>query len=360
MRDNKYKLELTRIEVPQTIFDKILNTWNYKCVDNIYQYFNGYKDYMTNYTNLNEYIILPTFRYNYILKELGYKDSIVDKNGNVQLILRCDITRDEPIMSMSGRKAYNIINKIFKKYYTIDEINDIYNNHSREYDEELSQYHYTLFLFDDSCVFKYSNVVKYDINKAHAYQLIKLFPKCEKELIYLVKQGNKYKKLGDKNKSAYYKNIFNYAVGYLVREGHRGTYNYIVQETTKLLFNAIETCGGSLVYANTDSFAVRCPNKLLQPSNSIGDFKLESYGDIYFYRDNHYYLYEFINGNDVEMRGSCLNSVRDKISLSEGIVAKYDVDSSEKYYDNNGNLRCVRKATNVRIENLKIVEVNLV
>ena len=334
----RWKVELARIDVSEDVFEEILRTWKYTTSDNIYSNFYGYEKRLEHRTNLDEYIIVPVFRYNYIMNKFGYLNSIIeDKKDNTQLILRKNINLEKPAPILCGRKAYFMIMKILKKYYNIVEIEEIFRTHSRDYDKNLIQFHYTLPRLENK-VYKYTNVVKYDINKAHASAFIKMFPKAEKEFMELVNKGNYYKKIGDEARTLYYKNLFNYAVGYLTKMNYRGTYNYIVQSTTEYLLEAIKLCNGRLIYSNTDSFAVQYPTSLLDTDNNkLGEFKLECNTDIYFYRDTHYFIYEYLDMNNKTVQvGSCLKEIRDKISLKDGLVVKYDVDRSEKYFDNKG------------------------
>jgi len=351
MKKNNWKIELARFNVTEDVFDKILELWDYKVDKDIYSKFFGYTDYMTIYTNLDEYLICPTFRYNYVCELLGYKDAILEKRCNIQLILRKDNIMSKPAPVLCGRKAYNTIISILKKHYELDEIDNIFKEHSREEDKNLSQYHWTYPLSTNETIFKFTNVVKYDINKAHASAFISMFPLAKKDLIKFVNKGNYYKKKGDKERALYYKNIFNYAVGYLCKSGYRKTYNYIVQNTTKLLKDTMDKCNGKLIYANTDSFAIQYPNNTIANSNELGKFKLECDGDVYFYRNNRYFIYEYLDTNGkVNKVGSCLKEVRDKISLKDGIIVSYDVERVDKYYDNYGTQHSKLKAINVREE----------
>ena len=334
---SQWKVEIARINITEEVFEEILNTWKYEKCDNIFDYVYGYPNRLVHKTDLDEHIIVPTFRYNFIVKKLGYPDAIIeDKNDNVQLLLRKDISISKPAQVISGRKAYNMITRVLKKHYTPDEIINVFNAHVREKTKELSQYHYTLPRRENN-VYKYTNVVKYDINKAHAFAFIKMFPKAKNDLVKLVEKGNYYKSIGDEANTVYYKNLFNYAVGYLVVKDYRQTYNYIVQTTTELLKKTMDECKGTLIYANTDSFAIQYPEKLLHTTNALGEFKLECDTDIYFYRNNRYYIYEYtdIKGKKVQV-GSCLKVVRDNISLKDGIVVDYKVDRSEKFFDKDG------------------------
>lgn len=347
--DINYKVELTRLNVTEDIFDKILELWGYEVDKDIYSKFFGYKNYMNIYTNLDEYLICPTFRYNYVCELLGHKDAILEKKCNIQLILRKDITISKPISVLCGRKCYNMIIKVLSKYYSDDEIHSIFKEHSAKYNRDLIQFHYIIPIIDSEHTYKYNNVVKYDINKAHASAFIKMFPLAKSSLIELVNKGNYYKKKGDLEKTLYYKNLFNYSVGYLCKVGYRETYNYIVQNTTRLLFDTMDKCDGKLIYANTDSFAIQYPNNTIANSNELGEFKLECDNDIYFYRNGRYYIYEYLDTNGkVNKVGSCLKEVRDRISLRDGIVVDYDLDRKDVYYDNFGKQHSKLKAINIR------------
>ena len=98
---------------------------------------------------------------------------------------------------------------------------------------------------------------------------------------------------------------------------------------------------------------------MLEANNSaLGKFKLECDNDIYFYRNERYFIYEYVDTKGIKNQiGSCLREVRDKISLKDGIVVNYSVDRSERYFDSYGKEHVKLKAINIVKE--KLYEVTL-
>ena len=100
------------------------------------------------------------------------------------------------------------------------------------------------------------------------------------------------------------------------------TYWYIVDRTTRKLFEAIHKVDGRIVYANTDGFCVQYPKNILPTSQELGDFKEEYKGVVYYFNNNKqspYVLYQFGN----ELKGSCMTAMRQYIDLSKGQVVYY-------------------------------------
>lgn len=214
--------------------------------------------------------------------------------------------------AVDGSRAWNYIIKILCKKYTRNEVESILTSYDTKtnYDK---QFIYILPKVSQN-VQKLPLCVKYDINGAHTDALCEMFPKCKQDFI------NMYHK---RHKQERYKIYPNYFVGMLQHYGYSGAYWWIVNRTTKILFNAIDKVGGTLIYARTDGFCVQNPEHKLPVSKELGKFKEEYKGTVYYFNNNKkspYYLYQF--GND--MKGSCITAVRNNIDLSKGQVVYYN------------------------------------
>ena len=303
-------------EVREDIFNKILYDFESRIetVGNFKDYIYGYNDNKNVYKfDGKDTLILPEYILNY------YCDNIKFSTSWKQCQIRSAMNADtEVVESLYGSRAERYINDILLEVYNEKEIEECLLSHQAEYDEDLSQYHYCLPV-EIGYIYKVKDTVKYDINGAHLDALCEIFPKAKDRLLKMYEKRKKDK---------IYKKLPNYYVGRLgkwkdkaktIPGKYRKTYNWIVQRTTKKLFDAIDAVGGMLLYANTDGFLVKDPNNLLKTSKILGDFKEEFSGTTYIYRDKNYILYQ---NND--LKGSCLTSVRPEIDLSKGKVVHYD------------------------------------
>ena len=161
-------------------------------------------------------------------------------------------------------------------------------------------------------IIKYEDCYKWDINGAHNAALCEIFPKAAGAI------GMMYQ---ERKKNPANKKYINYYCGMLARKNHRKTYNWIVQRTTQILLNGINEAGGILLYANTDGFLVQHPEKIIPHSTKLDEFKLEYQGAVWFYYDKNYQCFQTETG---EVKGTILQSVRDKIDLPNGQVVHYD------------------------------------
>lgn len=322
------RVQIKRYEVDSIFWDKVFECFpiRLKKSDDIYSLFYGYKDKINIYYN-EEYMILTETKFNYICKLL-YNESIIDFPEDWrQVAVRLNDTIDKPVKTITGTQAYKYItHNILEKYYTTEEIEDILNSHTAAYDEGLKQYHCP-YMGDKNVVYKYNEVWKYDIHKAHASIIMQLFPKAKKDIINLLNKASKAKTKGDLSTATVCKAYINYYVGALVNHGHRETYNYIVQTITKKLFNTSMQTGGIIIYANTDSFCIIEPINILEDTKDYGEFGLEYHGPAYTVRGNNYTLYQFGD----TLVGSCRKKLRDQFDLSNGIIVQYNQNKKEIY-----------------------------
>ena len=344
--------QLKLITISEEIYDKILNSFpsQLQFEDNIYQYFYGSKDKNKIYFN-NDYIVIKECKFNYIYKLIFNKNFINNPTEWKQIKLKLDKTINDAVCLPDGNQCYIYINKMLKKYYTEEQIENILNSHEEDEDENLKQFHFT-YAAMEGVVHKFTNCFKYDITKAHAFEIISLFPLAKDGLIKILKEAENAKKQGNLGEYQRFKNYVNLYVGALCRHGHRKTYNYIVHKVTRKIFTSYGLSGGILLYANTDSYTVCKPKSIINTSREIGDFKLEYHGDIYIYQDNNYWLMEYGN----ELVGSCKKYVRDNIKLSEGQVVHYKINREYICTDLNNQKHYREEIKDICIEKVNVVE----
>lgn len=236
---------------------------------------------------------------------------------------------------MTGTNAFNIVKKQLKRAYTdaeLEAIHKIYEN--IPYEPHLAQYHYILSdpeqVYEyDKYVYCYDNCYYFDINGAHNKMLTQVYSKTT-YFNWLFEK---------RHERPVNKKIANFYVGMLNRrKATRGLYNYIVQETTKTLFEGINKTDGKLIYANTDGYITKDPKYLLPHSRDLGKFKLEAHGQVYFYRDENYYIYQYVNGaGEIEKKGNLPIELREQINLFSGTVIHFKKRLNEykfyEYYD---------------------------
>lgn len=305
---------LRRYDVCESVFDDILQNMQnrIRIVENITDYFLGYKDkHVVVYDN-HEYLIIREHL-------LAYFADFSDEDYQTvedwrQVIVRKCVQPQAYQKSIDGSRAYKVTKNIICKHYSESEFDERLHMFEAEKDPNNIQFHYQYPSKD--VVLSHSNCVKYDINGAHHDALMEIFPKAKEDL----------QDMFDRRKAEpILKAYINYFVGMLCRKGYRKTYNWIVQRTTKSLKNAINTVGGDLVYANTDGFMVSNPEHRLNPSKKLGEFKLEFEGTAYTYQDKNYWCYQ---AGD-EIKGNIRYQVRDEVDLSKGLVVHYDISREQ-------------------------------
>ena len=329
------KITLRRYDVSEDIFDDILQIMESKIqiVENIGDYFRGYQPkQMVVYDN-KEYLIIRESLLAYFadFSDEDYQDV---EDWKQVIVRKCHQPGINYLRSIDGPRAYKRTRDLILKYYTEEEYKARLKMFEAEYDDKKAQYHYQ-YPSSNDVVLAHSNCVKYDINGAHCDALIQIFPKAKPIL----------KGLYDKRKTEpLNKAYINYFVGMLCKKGHRKTYNWIVQRTTKTLMKAIKYCGGELIYANTDGFLVSNPENKLKVSKVLGEFKLEFEGTAYTYQDKNYWCYQA-----EKLCGSVRYQVRDRIDLSKGNVVHYD--TVEKVFPSGAKVHLVK---NVERENIDV------
>jgi hypothetical protein len=335
--------QLPTYEVRDDIFDKILYELRYRVKEVSEDFFStliyGYPEkniiYYEKCADGNEYLICTEYVLNY------YTDALAGCTEWKQCRIRRVLNTNNKIQhTITGNYAYNLLMKILSDFYTKQEIDYILRSHSAVYDERFKQVHVSINTCEKGKIYNFKNCYKYDINGAHCAALVEMFPKAKKRLIKLYEQ----RKIKPENKQ-----LFNFAVGFLVRRGYRETYNWIVQRTTKKLNEAIEFTNGMLIYANTDGFIVQDPNNLISGTKILDEFKEEYKGDVQFYWGNNYDLYQF----GCEMTGSCRTAVRDKIDLRIGKVVEY---KNVRIYDENDKTKFTVIVDNIVEKEVDIYE----
>lgn len=348
-------VELTLIEVPEKIFDMILDKYpaKIKYTKDIWNCFCGTPiDKRPIYTDNTEWIVCQEYILDYISELVYGKECITGCTSWKQVRIRKVVGLNNIQRTYNGSYCYNYIMRIISKYYNKDEIDNIFCSHSSQYDDNLKQWHYS-YLCDVGELIELDNCVKYDINGAHASAVVELFPKAKDELLKLYNKKDEFKKKGKLDEANKIKALFNFFVGMLKRKGYEGTYNYIVQSITKKLKSTRYDLGGVLIYANTDSICLMNPDKKLKHSKEIGEFKLEGEGTMYWYRDKNYVLLEYTNiKGGTEQVGSCKLKVRDKVSLKDKLVVHYDCTRELIGFDDKGQAHFVEHLSNIRQEKL--------
>lgn len=259
-----YKKQLQSYSVSEEKFDEILN-YGYKIKKVVdAKEFNKYK---FGYKEITM-IVYDGFK-TMIVSECILNDHVTttqDPTYWKQCIVHKDIAQSAPCtLDINGSTAYKVIKSLITNYYTEEEYKEILGMYEAEEDEKYSQYHYQLYE-EMNKIIRYDNCYKWDINGAHNDAICEMFPRAANSIRHLYNTRKQH----PENKK-----YINYYVGMLVPRGYRKTYNWIVQRTTKILFEGIERAGGLLLYANTDGFIVQNPDVLLTHSNKLGDFKLE-------------------------------------------------------------------------------------
>ena len=328
------RLELKRVDVSEDLFNNVLTKYEKfvefvpKTSENgetcLEDYFKGYDNAKTIYYDGDEWLICLEYRLT-PTADTDWKQVIVRKDPSLK--------PGTIVPAITGKTAWVRFNKMLSKYYTPAEIKKCLKEHTAKYSDELAQVHYEIRTLDFFKIYKFEDVVKYDINGAHNEALCEIFPKAAEE----IRQMYEERKEKPLNKS-----VVNYYCGMLKRSGYETTYNWIIQRTTRKLRAAMKEVGGRLLYANTDGFMIMHPDQKLKTSKQLGDFKQEFKGTAYILATNNYLLYQ--TGD--EQFGRTLLEVRDMIDLSKGQFVTYDRTLIGNVY----------KATNIQQHQIDIVD----
>lgn len=88
--------------------------------------------------------------------------------------------------------------------------------------------------------------------------------------------------------------------------------------------NLWDTCGGRVVYGNTDGIILKNPTKKPEHSSALGGFKLEYEGTVYTYSGENYWIFQYEKDGELEITGSLPLKLRKHIDLSKGQVVSFD------------------------------------
>lgn len=304
------KLKMYQASVAEFSELKRLYASKIEYTDNIAQYFSGYKEnrrtkFYCGWSKQSEYLVMIDVAAGDIIPDNevsdGWRQIIVRQQDALTEDLAVDGIRKPTIR---GGQASRWLSSTLKLHYTDEEIAAKYAQHSVEYNPKYKQYNFKMPIPVGHLV-KYTNCYKFDINSAHGDALREIFGCDEFNYMYRHRKQNPE-----------YKDYLNYSVGNMVNEGHTGTYNWIVQRTTKKLLDAIEYCGGILVYANTDGFIVQNPTQLLPISDKLGEWKLEYQGDVYEYQGENYIIFQ----TGSKYTGTLIEQGRTYLDLPNGVV----------------------------------------
>lgn len=296
----KKKVRLAHYTVSAELFNQILIKNNNRIIiANIEDYQYGYSSKKKVIYNGKDELICREMYVDVKPEEATYRQIIVKKDDS--------LNSEDYHKEMMGSTAWNRMLKILYKYYTQDELLEIFSNNQHE---QCKPMHFNPTKLDDT-VYKHTNCYKYDINSAYASAYINLFPKAHDDImaLYLGRHDNPDNK-----------KILNFFNGMLKRRGFAGTYYWVVNRTNEIMDEALNEVGGIKLYINTDGFIVKNPAKLIKHSTELGQFKLEHSGDVYIYVDKNYFIIQA----GQELKGNCMCMVRDKFDLPNGKVVHYN------------------------------------
>lgn len=351
------KVNLKTMTVPAEVFDEILDTFSCYAVtvdeDEFNTYRSGYKRKKAIYT-CGEYLICREF----LLVDTFKKYKLGAPSSWKQIIIKRDAAADEPCYNMDGPRAFAYMKKILLNYYTDDEILERLEMFKGPINADALTIHRDYEFFNDPYkIHKFTNCYEYDINSAYGSLLIEIFPKAKEDIenLYI-----------HRKETPYYKDVLNYTVGMfahfakdllrknkpLTREAiaYRDARNWIVYRIQRALNEAMCTCDGYVIYANTDGFVVKDPKHLLRASSKIGDFKLAYQGDFYTYRGKN-----FLCGQGNKIKGTTLpKTIRENIDLSKGIICSFSKERKPNGVKN-GRQSYIEKIINVQYINEEII-----
>lgn len=339
-------IPLKCIETSEEIFDEILQTMSSRimAVPSINPYSCGYPEDLSKKVIVYdgaEYMIMQEYLFAYFA---GIDNDLI--TDWKQIKVRRTKCTEAWVESIDGPRATRYMTDLLLRYYTEEELEERYKACSSRHDPRLIQVHASISL-KKGVVERFDNCTKYDINGAHHDALIEIFPRAEEDLrrLYLNRKAKPI-----------LKKYVNYFVGNMCNHGHRGTYNWIVQRTTKKLLEAINYVGGLLLYANTDGFIVFGADDDIAHTGDIGGFKTEYEGTVCLYRGTNYTCIELSDlpkGDDKRITGSVRLAVRHWIDLANGVTVSYNnvrVVDRDKF----GNAVNYQK-----IDNIKTMEVGV-
>lgn len=315
------KKNLKPIQVSQDIFERILKYFDgtVEEIDNLNDFKTGYSKKDIIYRKDKELICLA-YWLNYTVKS----EVIPWEQSWRQIIVRCDggLNPNTWTDDITGPQALKQVKKIISKKYSKKEYETILKEHESDYNDDLKQQH---LIEVQPYIQKFEDCYYYDINGAHTSAWAEMFPRCYEEFneIHNTRHDN----------DGYNKKIANYSIGQLCKNGHRKTYNWVVQRTTKILADFDNKRDGLPIYINTDGIIYTNLRNPCPGSNKMGQFKRE-HGTVYTYRADNYYILLFIDdeGNKT-YKGTLPIVLRDKLDLEHGIVVKYKRAKINRHYE---------------------------
>lgn len=325
-KQDKKLIMLHRISLSDYLFNQILKVFDAHVVEvnpHAFESFKcGYRQKLRIYRCNDEFICQGQY-----INAITEKETIDYNDDWMQYICRLDPMIDDVAgvyTDFSGVYAWTTFKKMLLKYYTEEEFDEALKAHHADFDENKKQQHYLAYTPQDKIV-KFENVIYYDINNAHGSALLEIFPRAGEKIREM------YEHRADNDGAN--KKIFNYFVGMLTRRGYRGTYNWIVQRTTRLLKSRLIDVDGDPIYINTDGAIVANARNPIENSPEFGEFKRKD-GEIYVYRAENYYLIQFneFNGKTTQ-KGNLPTILRKGVDLSCGKVVKYNKQKVSHHYE---------------------------
>lgn len=238
-----------------------------------------------------------------------------DLSDNKNAIRLHSVSAENSYIDYYPGQAKNIFYNKLQKYYTIEEIHNILKSVPYP-DYKQKAIHYRT--EEKGKVLKFENCIYLDMNKAHSYVMSQLFPKAMPMFEELAKKGKIDKK---------YKNVVNYAVGYLNHKNgndfyYPNVYEYIVYTIAKTITDKANELTGpdsTIVYVNTDGIVIQNPTQWPEDSQKFGEFKRETKETTFYtYRGDNYWMLQY---GDTK-KGNLPASIKEHIDLRENKTPK--------------------------------------
>lgn len=324
-------------------------------VDSLADYKCGYKEknvvYYTRGDDSDTMIIKTMY-----VKYLTEKDyDFLDGWKQLVCIKRPEQVEDAIFNAINPVEALNRTNYMLKKRYSEEELEECYKSHEAEEDSATIIKENILYGagLEKYKIYKFSDCLYEDMNGAYNSMLAEIFPRCSEDFKWL----NDHRHDNNdrlKNQSNYFvgcmtQNAKKYKDGKPTRPIHPKTRFWIVSQITAKMYSRMKNVGGKALYVNTDGFIVQHPKKILETSDKMGEFKRESYGDVYFFRCNSGWCMQYMKKGKWEIKGLIPLELRDKIDLSKGLAIDYDIETTDT-----GR----RMPINIKENRYEIIEIN--
>lgn len=319
-------------EVWESLLSKILRKVR---VDSIAPYRCGYRErnvvYYTRGDDSESMVVKKMFLMPLVKEDYDFSD------GWMQVVCVKRPEQKEKIREgqIGPIEALNKTNRVLKSAYSEEELEECYRSHeAEEEDAEILKYNilYGAGLEKD-VIYKFTDCLYEDMNGAYNSKLGEIFPRCKSYFEWV--NDHRHDDNGRlKNQSNYFVGCMTqsekkFRGGKPTRKIHPKTRFWIVSEITKAMRKRQSQVGGSKLYVNTDGFIVQHPKKVLAHSDSIGDFKLESSGDVYFLRVKSGWCMQYMKDGRWEVKGSVPLEIRSGIDLSRGIGVDFRLEEND-------------------------------